>query len=177
MRRRDWLRAMRSELAETRGAAARLRWLLGMAWVAGLGLAAPLVALGVVVGVVGGTISSHGVFFVVYRSGSDSWIGALALTLPTALAGLTAAMLVLRRHPRATELAYVFAALVAVCATISIADVAPVGPFLADWQQATTDPRSADHAGEWRINSAIGAIGAAAALLVVARRRRPPAAE
>jgi hypothetical protein len=172
MNRREWLRAMRSELRETRGLA-RMRWLLGMAWVGGLGLVAPLVVAGVVFGVVGGTIGNEEVFFEVYRGGGNSWIGALALTVPTALAGLVAAALVLLRHRHAPELAYAFAALVAVSAVISIANVAPVRPFLDDWQSVTPDPRAADHAQELRINSAIGAIAAAAALLVVARRRRP----
>ena len=172
MSRREWLQAMRGELAETRGFA-RVRWLLGMAWVSGLGVVAPLVAAGVVFGVVGGTIANAGVFLDVYRSGNDSWIGALGLTVPTAVFGLVAAVLVVRRHRHAPALAYGFAALVAVCAVISIANVTPVRPFVADWQRVTNDPKAADHAQELRINSAIGAIAAAAALLVVARRRRP----
>ena len=85
MKRREWLRAMRSELDEATGTA-RLRWLLGMAWVSGLGLAAPIVAAGVAFGVVGGAIANYEIFLEVHRAGSDSWIGALALTLPTALA-------------------------------------------------------------------------------------------
>lgn len=171
MRRGEWLRAMRSELDETHGTM-RLRWLLGMAWVSGLGLVAPIVAPGVAFGVVGGTIVNREVFLEVYRGGSDSWIGALALTLPTALVGLGAAVLVLRRHRAALAAAYVFAALVAASSLISITNAAPVQPFLDDWQRVTTDPRAADHADELRINSAIGAIAAAGALLVVARRRR-----
>jgi hypothetical protein len=163
---------MRSELDETHGIM-RLRWLLGIAWVSTLGLAAPLVAGGVVVGVVGGTIGNHEVFLEVYRAGSNSWIGALALTLPTALVGLAAALLVLRRHRTALAAAYAFAALVAASSVISITNVTPVRPFLEDWQRVTTDPRAAHHADERRINSAIGAVAAAAALLVVAQRRRP----
>jgi len=172
MRRREWLSAMRSELEETHGAM-RLRWLLGMAWVSGLGLVAPIVAAGVVFGVVGGTIGNHEVFLAVYRSGSDSWVGALALTLPTGLVGLAAAVLVLRRHRAALAAAYAFAALVVTSSVISITNVTPVRPFLDDWQRVTTDPQAADHADELRINSAIGAVAAAGALLVVARRRRP----
>lgn len=171
MSRREWLRAMRSELDETRGLA-RVRWLLGMAWVSGLGLVAPAVVVGVVFGVVGGAIVNQRFFFEVYRSGDSSWIGALAFTLPTAAVGLVAAALVLRRHRRAVALASAFATLVAVSAVISIANLTPVRPFLADWQRVTTDPWAAHHADEIRINSAIGAIAAAAALLVVARRRR-----
>ena len=172
MKRREWLRAMRSELDETTGTA-RLRWLLGMAWVSGLGLAAPIVAAGVAFGVVGGAIANYEIFLEVHRAGSDSWIGALALTLPTALVGLTAAVLVLRRHRAALAAAYVFAALVAGSSVISISNVAPVKPFIDDWQRVTTDPRAADHADELRINSAIGAVAAAGALLLVARSRRP----
>ena len=173
MSRREWLRAMRAELDETRGLA-RVRWLLGMAWVSGLGLVAPLVVAGVVFGVVGGAISNAGVFLDVYRSGDGSWIGALALTVPTAVVGLVAATLVLRRHRYAPSLAYGFAALVAVSAVISIANVTPVRPFLGDWQRVTTDARAGEHAEELRVNSAIGAIAAAGALLLVARRRRSP---
>ena len=173
MRHRDWLRAMRSELEETRGIA-RLRWMLGIAWVSALGLATPLVAAGVVFGVIGGSIANREVFLEVYRGGSRSWIGALALTLPTALVGLAAALLVLRRHRSALPAATVFAALVVVSAAISVANLAPVQPFLDNWQRVTTDPRAADHADERRINSAIGALAAAAALLIVAKRRRPP---
>ncbi len=174
MRRREWLRAMRSELDETHGIM-RLRWLLGMAWVGGLGLAAPIVAAGVAFGVVGGAIGNREVFLSVYHSGSDSWIGALVLTLPTALVGLAAAVLVLRRHGVALTAVYAFAALVAVSSLISLANVAPVRPFLDDWQRVTTDPQASDHADELRINSVIGAVAAAGALLVVARRRRPRA--
>jgi hypothetical protein len=172
MRRREWLSAMRRELDETHGVT-RLRWLLGMAWVSALGLAAPLVTGGVVFGVVGGTFGNHEVFLEVYRGGSNSWIGALALTVPTALVGLAAALLVLRRHRAALVAAYAFAALVALSAVISVANVAPVRPFLDDWERVTADPRAAQHADERRINSAIGAVAAAVALLVVARRRRP----
>ena len=56
---------------------------------------------------------------------------------------------------------------------ISISNVAPVKPFIDDWQRVTTDPRAADHADELRINSAIGAVAAAGALLLVARSRGP----
>ena len=111
MRRREWLRAMHSELGETHGVT-RLRWLLGMAWVSALGLVTPIVVAGVVFGVVGGTIGNHEIFLEVYRGGSNSWIGALALTMPTALVGLAAALLVLRRHGSALAAAYAFAALV-----------------------------------------------------------------
>jgi hypothetical protein len=172
MRRGEWLRAMRSELDDTHGAV-RLRWLLGMAWVGGLGLVAPIVAAGVVFCVVGGTIANREVFLEVYRGGGNSWIGALALTLPTALVGLAAALLVLRRHGAALAAAYAFAVLVAASSLISITNVAPVRPFLDDWQRVSTDPRAADHADELRINSAIGAVAAAGGLLLVARRRRP----
>jgi uncharacterized membrane protein HdeD (DUF308 family) len=163
---------MRSELDETHGAT-RLRWLLGMAWVGALGLVTPIVAAGVVFGVVGATFGTHEVFLEVYRGGSSSWIGALALTLPTALVGLAAALLVLRRHRAALAAAYGFAVLVAASSVISITNVTPVRPFLDDWQRVTTDPRAADHSDELRINSAIGAIAEAAALLAVARQRRP----
>jgi hypothetical protein len=171
MSRRDWLRAMRRELAEI-GGRTRLSWLLGMAWVAAVGFVPFAVAAGVVVGVVGGAFGNHEVFLEVERSGSDSWIGALVLTLPTAIVGLVAAALVLSRRRGGLAAPYVFAALVAVCAVLSATDSPPVRPFMNDWQRVTVDPRAADHAEELRINSAIGAVAAATALLLVARRRR-----
>jgi hypothetical protein len=174
MSRREWLRAMRRELAETSGRS-RLSWLVGVAWVAAVGLIPFAVAAGVVVGVVGGTFGNHEVFLEVERSGSESWIGALVLTVPTALVGLVAAGLVASRHRAGLAAAYVFAALVAVCAVLSVTNSPPVRSFLDDWQRVTTDPRAADHAEERRVNSAIGAVAAATALLLVARRRRPAA--
>jgi hypothetical protein len=174
MSRRDWLRAMRSELAEI-GGRERLSWLVGMAWVAAVGLIPFAVAAGVIVGVVGGSFGNHEVFLEVERSGSDSWIGALVLTLPTAIVGLVAAALVLSRRRGGLAAAYVFAALVAVCAVLSVTDSPPVRPFMDDWRRATADPRAAEHAEERRINSAIGAVAAASALLLVARRRPPRA--
>src|SRR5262245_21678887 len=98
---------MRRELYETRGSA-RLRWLLGMAWVAAIGLAPALVASGVVFGVLGGAFGTNEIFFEVYRSGSHSWIGALAFTVPTAVAGLLASGLLLARHRAALPAAYAF---------------------------------------------------------------------
>lgn len=174
MSRREWLRAMRRELAETSGRS-RLSWLLGIAWVTAVGLIPFAVAAGVVVGVVGGTFGNHEVFLEVERSGSDSWIGALVLTVPTAIVGLVAAGLVASRHRAGLAAAYVFAALVALCAVLSVTNSPPVRPFLDDWQRVTADPRAAHHAEERRINSAIGAVAAATALLLVAGRRRPRA--
>jgi hypothetical protein len=177
MSRRDWLRAMRRELAETSGRA-RLSWLLGIAWVAAVGLIPFAVAAGVVVGVVGGTFGNHEVFLEVERSGSDSWIGALVLTVPTAIVGLVAAALVVSRRRGGIAAAYAFAALVAVCAVLSVTNSPPVRTFMDDWQRVTTDPRAADHAWERRFNSALGASCAAVALVLVARRQRstrPPA--
>jgi hypothetical protein len=174
MSRRDWLRAMRRELAETSGRA-RLSWLLGIVWVAAVGLIPFAVTAGVVVGVVGGTFGNHEVFLEVERGGSDSWIGALVLTLPTAIVGLAAAALVASRRRAGLAAAYAFAALVAVCVVLSVTHSPPVRPFMDDWQRVTVDPRGADHAEELRINSAIGAVVAATALLLVARRRRPRA--
>jgi hypothetical protein len=172
MKRREWLLAMRRELDETSGRT-RLRWLLGMTWVSMLGFLAPLVAAGVVVGVVGGAIGNEEVFLEVYRGGSNSWVGALVLTVPTALLGLAAALLVVARRRSGLVAAYAFAATVAVSAVISVTNAPPVRPFLDDWQRVTVDPRAADHAGELRLNSAIGAVFAATALVLVARRRRP----
>lgn len=171
MSRREWLRAMRRELTETSGRS-RLSWLLGMAWVAAVGLIPLAVAAGVVVGVVGGTFGNHEVFLEVERSGSDSWIGALVLTVPTAIVGLVAAGLVASRHRAGLAAAYAFAALVAVCTVLSVTNSPPVRPFLDDWQRVTSDPRAGDHAWERRFNSAIGASFAAVALLLVARRQR-----
>ncbi len=172
MMQRDWLRAMRSELAETRGTV-RLRWLLGIAWVGALGLVPALVVAGVLFGIVGGTVGNYDVFLQVYRTGDSSWIGALALTVPTALAGIVASSLVLARHRAGLAAASSFAALVAVSAVIAVTNSAPVRPFLDDWKHVTRDARAAEHANELRFNSAVGALAAAAALLALARRRRP----
>ena len=174
MSRREWLRAMRGELVETSGRS-RLSWLLGIAWVAIVGLIPLAVAVGVVVGVLGGSFGNHEVFLEVERSGSNSWIGALVLTLPTAIVGLVAAGLVAARRRAGLAATYAFAALVAVCAVLSVTNSPPVRPFMDDWQRVTPDPRAAHHAEERRINSAIGAVTAATALLLVARRRRPRA--
>jgi hypothetical protein len=171
MKRREWVQAMRREVDETAGTA-RFRWLLGIAWVGALGLVAPLVATGVVVGVAGGAVGNREVFLEVYRGGSNSWMGALALTLPTALAGIVAALLVLARHRAGMAAAYSFAALVGVSAVISVTNAPPVGPFLTDWKHVTVDPHATDHADELRLNSAIGAVAAATALVLVAQRRR-----
>jgi len=171
MTRRDWLRGMRAELEETHGRA-RVRWLFGMIWVAALGVLPFAVIAGVVFGVVGGTIGNEEVFFEVHRGGSNSWIGALVLTVPTALVGLVAAGLVAARHRAGLAAASAFAALVAVSAVLSVTNSPPVKPFLDAWQRVTPDPRAAHHAEERRINSAIGAVSAATALLLVARRRR-----
>ena len=171
MSRRDWLRAMRREPSEVSGRG-RLSWLVGMAWVAAVALIPFAVAAGVVVGVVGGTFGNHEVFLEVERSGSDSWIGALVLTVPTAIVGLVAAALVVSRRRAGLAAAYAFAALVAVCAVVSVTNSPPVRQFMDDWQRVTPDPRADDHAWERRFNSAIGASFAAAALLVVARRQR-----
>jgi len=173
MSRRGWLRAMRSELVQTSGRA-RLSWILGIAWVAAVGLIPFAVAAGVVVGVVGGAFGNHEVFLEVERSGSGSWIGALVLTVPTAIVGLVAAALVASRHRAGLGAAYMFAALVAVCTVLSVTNSAPVRPFMDDWQRVTADPRAADHAEELRINSAVGAVAAATALLLLARRRARP---
>lgn len=174
MRRREWLRAMLRELEETHGRE-RLRWAAGVAWVAAVGLAAPLVAIGVVLGVAGGAVGSSEVFFEVRRHGSDAWIGALVLTVPTALAGLVAAGLTLLRRRSALPAAYAFGALVLLCSILSLANAWPVRPFLGDWQRVTADPRAAEHAEEWRVNSAIGALAGATCLCLVVRRRRPSA--
>jgi hypothetical protein len=173
--RREWGEAILAELEETRGGGESLRWALGGVKVILLsppGLAR-LAAVGVVVGVVGGTFPNSEVFMQVRNAGYDSWQPAAAFALPSALAGLLAAFLVLRRNRFAVRAAFVFLALVCVSSVISIANVAPVRPFLDDWQtvMASSDPRVAHHAEELRWNSAIGAFGAALVLLLTARRQ------
>jgi hypothetical protein len=173
--RREWGEAIRTELEETRGGLESLRWALGGIKVILLsphGLAR-LAALGVVVGVVGGTLGNHEVFMQVRHAGYDSWQPALAFALPSALAGLLAAFLVLRRHRLAVHAALAFLAVVSVSSAITLANVSPVKPFLEDWQAATasSDPRGVHHAEELRWNAAIGALGAALVLLLTARRQ------
>jgi uncharacterized membrane protein YgdD (TMEM256/DUF423 family) len=173
--RREWGDAILAELEETRGGLESLRWALGgvkVILVSPHGLAR-LAALGVVVGVVGGTFGNHEVFLEVRQAGFDSWQPALAFALPSAIAGLLAAWLVLRRHRLAVEAALAFLTLVCVSSAISLANVSPVRPFLEDWQaaMASTDPHAAHHAEELRWNAAIGAFGAALVLLLTARRQ------
>jgi uncharacterized membrane protein YgdD (TMEM256/DUF423 family) len=173
--RREWGDAILAELEETRGGLESLRWAFGGIKVILLsphGLAR-LAALGVVVGVVGGTLGNHEVFMRVRDAGYGSWQPAIAFALPSALAGLLAALLVLRRHRLAVHAALAFLAVVCVSSAISLANVSPVKPFLEDWQAATasSDPRAAHHADELRWNAAIGALGAALVLLLTARRQ------
>lgn len=173
--RREWGDAILAELDETRGGLESLRWAIGGIKVILLsphGLAR-LAAFGVFVGVVGGTVPNSEVFMQVRNAGFDSWWPAAAFALPSALAGLLAAFLVLRRHRFAVHAALAFLAVVCVSSVISIANVTPVRPFLADWQTAiaSSDPRAAHHAEELRWNSAIGALGAALVLLLTARRQ------
>jgi hypothetical protein len=170
---REWGEAIVAELEETRGGVESLRWALGGVRVI---LCSPsgfarLAAIGVVVGVVGGTFGNHEVFIEVRRAGYDSWLPALLFSLPTALAGLGAAVLVMRRHRLATLAAVAFLALAAASSVVSLANVAPVRPFLNDWQRSSPDARAADHADELRWNSAVGAVGSALVLLLAARRQ------
>jgi len=173
--RREWGDAILAELEETRGGLESVRWALGGVKVILLsppGLAR-LAAFGVVVGVVGGTFGNHEVFMQVRDAGYDSWQPALVFALPSALAGLLAAGLVLRRHRLALPAALVFLALVCVSSVISLANLSPVRPFLDDWQMAmaSSDPHAAHHAEELRWNAAVGALGAAFVLLLTARRQ------
>ena len=173
--RREWGDAILAELEETRGGLESLRWALGGVRVILLsppGLAR-LAAFGVLVGVVGGTFGNHEVFLQVRNAGYDSWQPALAFALPSAVAGLLAAGLVLRPHRLAVHAAIAFLAVVCVSSVISLANVTPVRPFLDDWQaaMAPSDPRAANHAEELRWNAAIGALGAALVLLLTARRQ------
>lgn len=173
--RREWGDALLAELGETRGGLESVRWALGGIRVILLsphGLAR-LAAVGVLVGVAGGTFGNHEVFIVVRRGGFDSWLPALTLALPIALAGLTAAWFVIRRWRFAVMSALAFLTLVLAGSAISLANVTPVRPFLDDWQQVVgaDDPSVTHHAEELRWNSAVGALGAALVLLYAARRQ------
>jgi hypothetical protein len=171
--RREWGEAILAELDETRGGLESLRWALGGVRVilfSPTGFAR-IAAIGVVVGVVGGTFGNHEVFIEVRRAGYDSWLPALLFALPTAVAALVAAVLVVRRNRLATWAASAFLLLAVASSVVSLANVTPVRPFLDDWQQSAADPRAAHHAGELRWNSAVGAVGAALVLLLAARRQ------
>jgi len=170
---REWGEAILAELDETHGGLESLRWALGGVRVilfSPTGFAR-IAAIGVVVGVVGGTFGNHEVFLEVRRAGYDSWLPALLFALPTAFAALVAAVLVVRRHRLATWAASAFLLLAVASSVVSLGNVTPVRPFLDDWQQSTTDPRAGDHAWELRWNSAVGAVGAALVLLLAARRQ------
>ncbi len=171
--RREWGEAILAELEQTRGGVESLRWALGGVRVILLsppGLAR-LAAIGVLVGVAGGTFGNHEVFVEVRHAGYDSWLPALLFALPTALAALTAAVLVVRRHRLGTAAAGVFLALAIASSAVSLANVRPVRPFLEDWQRASPDPRAEHHAYELRWNAAVGALGAAVVLFLAARRQ------
>jgi hypothetical protein len=173
--RREWGQAILGELEHTRGGVESLRWALGgvrVVLLSPIGLAR-LAALGVIVGVVGGTFGNHEVFIEVRQAGFDSWQPALAFALPAAVTGLLAAVLVFRRHRLALAAALGFLVIVVACSVVSLANVEPVRTFLLDWQHAigSSDPRAAHHAEELRWNSAVGALGAAVVLVLTARRQ------
>ena len=171
--RREWGEALLTELDQTRGGTESLRWALGGVRVILLsphGLAR-LAALGVVIGVAGGTFGNHEIFLEVRQAGYGSWLPALLFALPTALAGLLAAVLVVRRHRHATAAALAFLLLAVGSSVVALANVSPVHPFLHDWQLVTADPDAAHHAWELRWNSAVGALGAAVVLLFAAGRQ------
>jgi hypothetical protein len=174
MNRREWREALKAELPHCHEAE-RASWRRGL-WRLMLLEAVELgIPLAMIAAVLGGTVLDRYVFLEVERSGRSSWIGALALTVPTAVVAVASALLVLRRHRHAFRAAVASSGLIVVCSVISIANLAPVRPFMHDWQQVTTDPRAVDHAWDLRFNAAFGALCAAAALLTLAWRRRPVA--
>lgn len=172
MNRREWRRALKAELPHCdegeRAAWRRGLWRLMLLEAVEIG-----VPLAMIAAVLGGTVLDRYVFFEVERADRSSWIGALALTVPTAVIAIASALLVLRRHRFAFRAAVASSGLIVVCSVISIANLTPVRPFMDDWQQVTADPRAADHASELRLNVAVGALCAAAALVTLAWRRRP----
>lgn len=172
MKRREWRKALDAELPHCDEAARaswrRGRWRLMLLEAVELGI-----PLATIAAVLGGAVLDRHVFLEVERAGRSSWIGALALTVPTALVAVVSALLVLRRHRHALRAAVAASSLIVVCSVISVANVTPVRPFMNDWQRVTADPRAADHAAELRVNVAVGALCAAAALLALAWRRRP----
>jgi hypothetical protein len=175
MNRGEWRRALKAELPHC-DEAERAAWRRGIWRLIVLDAVELGIPLAMIAAVVGGIVFDRYVFLEVERSGRSSWIGALALTVPTALVVIAAALLVLSRHRLAWRAAVTSSALIVVCSVISVANLAPVRPFMDDWQHTTTDPLAAHHAAELRFNVAVGALCAAAALLALAWRRRRPIA-
>jgi hypothetical protein len=174
MNRRQWRRALKAELPHC-DEAERALWRRGLWRLLLLDAVEVGIPLAMIAAVVGGAVFDRYVFLDVERAGRSSWIGALALTVPTALVVIASALLVLRNHRHALGAAVASSALIVVCSVISAANLTPVRPFMDDWQQVTSDPRAAHHVAELRFNVALGALFAAAALVTLAWRRRPVA--
>jgi hypothetical protein len=174
MNRGEWRRALKAELPHC-DEAERASWRRGLWRLLLLDAVEVGIPLAMIAAVVGGTVFDRHAFLQVEQAGRSSWIGALALTVPTALVVIVSALLVLGRHRFALRAAVASAALIVVCSVSSVANLTPVRPFMNDWQQVTADPRAAHHAAELRFNVALGALCAAAALVTLAWRRRPVA--
>lgn len=171
MNRREWREALKAELPHCHEAESA-SWRRGLWRLMLLDAVEVGIPLAMIAAVLGGAVFDRSVFLQVEQAGRSSWIGALALTVPTALAAVVSALLVLRGHRLAFRAAVASSALIVVCSFISLANLTPVRPFMDDWQQVTSDPRAADHAVELRFNVALGALFAAVALVTLAWRRR-----
>ena len=102
--RREWGEAILAELEETRGGFESIRWALGGVRVILLSPHgfARLAAIGVVVGVVGGTFGNHEVFVEVRHAGYDTWLPHSSSRCRRRSPRSRPPCLVLRRHRLAT---------------------------------------------------------------------------
>ena len=74
--------------------------------------------------------------YVTAREGYSSWIPVAILLAPSAILGITSAVLVLRRNPLGTRLALPFCIVLGATAIMTFLQLPPVGRFLDDYQKA-----------------------------------------
>jgi hypothetical protein len=74
--------------------------------------------------------------YVTAREGYSSWIPVAILLAPSAILGITSAVLVLRRNPLGTRLALPFCIVLGITAIITFFELPPVGRFLDDYEKA-----------------------------------------
>ena len=116
-----------------------------------------------------------------------SWAWMLLFLAPSTLLGIAGAVLVLRQHRFGRMLTTPFMAVTVVTGLLAVANVPPVGGFLDDYQEAALErgvevpPFEASQglteveyaeklAGDFKLQGALIAIGAAVAFYVMVRR-------
>jgi len=119
--------------------------------------------------------------------GFFSWAWMLLFLAPSTVLGIVAAILVLRRHPLGRRLATPFVIVTVLTGLLAVGNAPPVGSFLDDYQAAslvrglevppfetsqglTTIEYAEKLAGDFRLQGALIAMGAAIAFYVLVRR-------